>query len=315
MTHICSAFWNHTNIRPGNRIYPCCRFKESIAEFDGNLESVLNIKEYEDLREKNKQGVYIKGCEKCYNEESQGHKSLRQEFNEKYNVDSVELKYLEIGLDNLCSLSCDGCNSEFSTSWIKKEELIYGSSNHKSLITSNLDSIPDSVEKILFLGGEPLITDRHYDVLSLVKNTKSVDIIYNTNGMHIPTNIEKLLKFKSVKFIVSVDGYGSNNNRVREGSNWDTILDTIEWIQQNNFDIEINTVLHRNNYFTLFELSNWVRENKFNWHINCLTYPTELDIVNLANEEKDAMLAELDFVNVPNKEYIINHLNYKTIAE
>ena len=47
----CSAFWNHTNIRSGNRIYPCCRFKTSIGQFDGDIGNVLHIPEYKRIRE------------------------------------------------------------------------------------------------------------------------------------------------------------------------------------------------------------------------------------------------------------------------
>ena len=122
----CSAFWNHTNIRSGNRVYPCCRFKRSIDTFDGDVDNVLHSDAYKDLREQSAKGEFIKGCEKCFYEEKIGHKSLREEFNEKYTMDKVELKFLEIGFDNLCNLTCDGCNSEFSTSWIVKEKEIYG---------------------------------------------------------------------------------------------------------------------------------------------------------------------------------------------
>ena len=314
MTHLCSAFWQHTNIRPGDRIYPCCRFKESIGIFNGDLDQVLFTDAYKDLREKNKNNTHIPGCEKCYYEESIGHKSLRQELNETYNTNEISLKYLEIGLDNLCNLACDGCNSEFSTSWIKKEEEIFGQSKYKLIETKDF-SVPNTVNKLLFLGGEPLITSRHYNIINTIEEKYLVDLIYNTNGMFIPEDEKLLNQFKSVKFILSIDGYGTNNSVVREGSNWDKILDFVEWVISQKYKLQINTVLHRNNYFMLGDLYYWITENNFDWYINCLTYPRELDIVNLEDEEKQAMLAELELINVPNKEFIINHLNYKTIAE
>ena len=158
----CSAFWNHTNIRSGNRIYPCCRFKTSIGQFDGDVGNVLHIPEYKKIREANAKGEFIKGCEKCWYEEKIGHKSLRQEFNEKYTTDNVELKFLEIGFDNLCNLTCDGCNSEFSTSWIIKEKQIYGEAKNKLMEIDEVTNVPDTINKILFLGGEPLITAVSY---------------------------------------------------------------------------------------------------------------------------------------------------------
>ena len=58
----CSAFWNHTNIRSGNRVYPCCRFKHSVATFDGDIDNVLHSTAYQDLREQSAKGQFIKGC-------------------------------------------------------------------------------------------------------------------------------------------------------------------------------------------------------------------------------------------------------------
>jgi len=101
----CSAFWNHTNIRSGNRIYPCCRFKTSIGQFDGDVGNVLHIPEYKKIREANAKGEFIKGCEKCWYEEKIGHKSLRQEFNEKYTTDNVELKFEENNEDSVNNIS------------------------------------------------------------------------------------------------------------------------------------------------------------------------------------------------------------------
>ena len=83
MSTFCSAFWKHTNIRPGGRVYPCCRFKHSIGQSDGDLEKVLHSDAYKKLRKLSASGERIRGCEKCYYEESIQHKSLRQEFNEK----------------------------------------------------------------------------------------------------------------------------------------------------------------------------------------------------------------------------------------
>jgi hypothetical protein len=80
---LCSAFWNHTNIRGGNRVFPCCRYKTPIQTFGGDLEKVLYSKEYKSLRSDSSNGIRNPNCEKCYYEESLGKKSTRQWFNEK----------------------------------------------------------------------------------------------------------------------------------------------------------------------------------------------------------------------------------------
>ena len=60
-------------------------------------------------------------------------------------------------------------------------------------------------KKILFLGGEPLITNKHLSVLKLHPNPAECNIIYNTNASYIPTleckdEWTKLFK-KTFKFV------------------------------------------------------------------------------------------------------------------
>ena len=111
----CSALYNHTNIRAGNRIYPCCRFKKQIATFDGDLDNVLLSKEYSELRQRFDK-EQIPECQKCWDEEDAGVESERQVFNKKWDENSREIKLRElwIGLDNICNLKCTMCSSDFS---------------------------------------------------------------------------------------------------------------------------------------------------------------------------------------------------------
>ena len=306
----CSAFWKHTNIRSGNRVYPCCRFKHSIGKFDGDVDNVLHSDAYKELRDMSAAGEHISGCEKCYYEESIQHKSLRQEFNEKYDADTVELKFLEIGFDNLCNLTCDGCNSEFSTSWIVKEQQIYGSAKHKLMEIDAVTNVPDTINKILFLGGEPLITDRHLRLLHQIKHKSNVDIIYNTNGTFIPSKqvLEELNRYKSVTFILSIDGIGELGEKVRGGTKWTSVVKFIDWVYDNMYELEFNTVLHKNNYTGLKDLHNFCTRFKARWYINVLTYPFDLDIKMLDKDQQSQIISNANDLNLPNKEFIINHL-------
>jgi sulfatase maturation enzyme AslB (radical SAM superfamily) len=304
----CAAFWKHTNVRSDNKIFPCCRFKNPVANFDGNLINVLDSEVYRDLRKKSIQGEFISGCEKCYYEESLGKKSLRQRFNEEYDTNNIELEFLEIGFDNICNLTCDGCWSDFSSAWSKKlnpesEKVIH----YKSI--EEIVQIPTTIKKILFLGGEPLMTNRHEKFLKLINNPSTVDIIYNTNGTFLLDNnlVDLLYKFKSVKFILSIDGYGELNDKVRSGSKWIDIINFITQIKDLNFILEINSVLHLNNWFGIKDLENFVKKLDVNWTVNVLTYPKHLDVVNHHNKEQ--IIDLIKTTDIPNKEYVIRHLS------
>lgn len=301
----CAAFWHHTNIRSDNRIFPCCRYKDPIATFDGNVEQILHHEAYNKLRQRSLNNEPINGCSKCYEEERIGKHSLRQKFNQEYDTSSVSLQYLEVGFDNICNLTCDGCWSEFSSEWAKKEGL---DKTIQIKTTDAIVNIPDTIDKILFLGGEPLMTTRHLKLLQLVKDPSQVEVTYNTNGTFLFSNhaIEVLSKFKTVNVIVSIDGYGELNERVRSGSKWQDILKFIEQIKQLKYNIEIHTVIHMNNWHGLKHLETFVSEVTDNWTVNFLSYPKHLDIIN--EPRRDELIATLESIKLTSLVPIINRL-------
>lgn len=306
----CSAFWNYVNIRPGDRVYPCCRFKKSVTNFNGNIEEIIQGPEYQDLRRRSLDGEHIAECQKCYDEEALGLVSLRNELNEKYESKTPQVKFLEIGIDNLCNLVCDGCNSEFSTSWIAKEKLIHGEPLNKKLTTEQVTNVPSSIEKILFLGGEPLITDKHLDILNLHPNPEKCEVVYNTNASYIPSKQCEYIwnSFKKIHFIISIDGIGKVNEQVRGGSKWKDTLDFIDYCYGNEYDFEINTVLHYNNWFDLPNLVKFITPFDKKWYINLLTYPENLALNNQSTENLEKFLDNSRKLDYPNKTYILNYI-------
>jgi sulfatase maturation enzyme AslB (radical SAM superfamily) len=296
----CAAFWHHTNIRSDNKVFPCCRFKTPIQEFTGDVVNILNSNEYKDLRD---HSGPIAGCAKCDYEETMGVKSLRQKFNEEYDIKTVKLEFLEVGLDNICNLTCDGCWDEFSSSWAKKSEstIIVRSS-------TDITELPNTINKILFLGGEPLMTNRHRKLLKLIADPSVVNITYNTNGTFLLDNdtIDILKTFKNVDFILSIDGYAELNEKVRSGSKWSDILAFIDQIQKSDFNLTIHTVLHKNNWHGIGKIKEFVDSIGKPWTINILTYPKKLDISTIENKEDISNLFQsIDF---PNKDQVLRHL-------
>ncbi len=306
----CAAFWKHTNLRNDNNIFPCCRYKTSVGKFTGDVIEILHLDEYKKLRQDSLDGVVNPNCQKCYYEESLGKSSLRQKFNNEYDTETVELKFLEIGLDNICNLACDGCWSDFSSSWSQKQYPDKPKSFH--IKTSyDLKNVPATVNKILFLGGEPLMTKRHYKILELVNDKSLVSVIYNTNGTFLldKKTIDLLNKFKKVDFIVSIDGYGSLNDKVRSGSTWTDICRFIEQIQSCGFGLSVNTVLHKNNWHGIKILENFIKSLDVPWTVNLLTYPKHLDITNVEDLEKlKEILSSVELIDL---KYILDHIQQK----
>tara|TARA_B110000503_G_C7144760_1_gene412437 strand:+ start:176 stop:1108 length:933 start_codon:yes stop_codon:yes gene_type:complete len=306
MTKNCAALYNHTNIRGGNRVYPCCRYKSPLQTFDGDVDNILHSKAYEELRDTFT--LDNPNCAKCKHEELLGKESLREWFNKNYSIDQVKLKYLEIGFDNICDLACDGCWEEWSSTWWAKKNPDLPA---KQGITSTheLTNIPSTITKLVFLGGEPLMTNRHRQLLESIPDLSNVEIEYFTNGMHKLTHRDYVLyqQCKRVHFTVSIDGYKDLNERVRSGSKWNNIESFLYDIKD-NFDYTVHTTIHKNNWHGLPALADWVEFNNHRWTTNLLTFPKELDIINLEQCDKRTLLVILDEHNIPNNNYIQSHL-------
>jgi uncharacterized radical SAM superfamily Fe-S cluster-containing enzyme len=298
----CAALYNHTNIRGNNRVFPCCRYKTPLQTFDGDVNNILHSDEYVQLRKNF--SINDPNCAKCKNEEEIGKPSLREWFNKTYNNSVVQLRYLEIGFDNICDLTCDGCWEEWSHSWYVKKN---PAANPKDGITSTteLRNIPESTEKVVFLGGEPLMTNRHRKFLKSFDTLDYLTVEYFTNGMHHlrKEDIELLNKCKHVHFTISIDAYGMLNNQVRRGSDWNVVVSTVEQIAK-QFDYTIHTTIHKNNWHGLLDIYNWTQSINATWTTNILTFPKELDIVNLSLIDKKKLLS----MNFPGQKYIKKHL-------
>ena len=309
---ICSAFWNHTNIRGGDRVFPCCRFKKPIQTFDGNIGAVLHSLEYDKLRQDSSNGIAIPECQKCYMEEDLGKKSLRQEFNDQYSIDKIELKFLEIGFDNICNLTCDGCWVEFSSAWGHKIDPDLPKKLHV-MNTTEITIIPDTIEKVIFLGGEPLMTNRHIAFLKKVPDLSKLSVTYYTNGTFLlqPTEIEILKQTKETNFILSIDGIGDLNDRVRSGSNWLDILQFLDQIKQLGFVISVHSVIHLNNWHGFPELSEFIKKENLGWSLGLLTYPSNLSIMNLSSQEKQQLREILETYKIPNSHFVLEYLEHE----
>jgi sulfatase maturation enzyme AslB (radical SAM superfamily) len=313
---LCSAFWNHTNIRGGDRVFPCCRFKQPVQTFDGDIDAVLHSPEYDKLRQDSLNGVAIPECQKCYMEEALGKKSLRQEFNEQYSTDKIELKFLEIGFDNICNLTCDGCWSEFSSAWGHKTDSSVPKKLHV-MDTTEITKIPDTVEKVIFLGGEPLMTNRHITFLNKISDLSKLSVMYYTNGTFIlkQSEVEVLSQTKDTHFILSIDGVGELNDRVRAGSNWSDILKFLQQVKDLGFSVSVHSVMHLNNWFGFVELHNFVTQQELEWTVGLLTYPHDLSIINLSPHEKQALRSTIEKCEIPNKNFILEYLEHENRSD
>lgn len=249
----CVLPWIHMCVRPNNTLKPCCRYssKSPSAEFTTGLDDVfsqgdaaLNVPAFSSIRKKMLEGKRVSGCKKCYSQEAvvdvKNRPSLRQYMNERFasikredcTENFLQLRYLEMSIDNICNLQCKMCTSMFSSKLINRDKML-GNPVFKKLEPNfnKLDNTDlSNLEVVKILGGEPFITpnfEKFIDYLIERSNPANISLDIATNGTAIPSSrvIEKLNLFKNLYILVSLDSYSLANDYQRHGSSYQKVFD------------------------------------------------------------------------------------------
>ena len=223
----CKYFFNHVALYNGRVANPCCRYGWGIKDASINplpkvnsYKEILHSKEWQNLRDNSMAGIPEPGCYKCYEEEKNGIKSLRNIANEMFREDKMDIRtgmdktrdwtnvlgklyetkltYIEMNLGNHCNLACNICSSTLSTKWYKDDiELdkrgfrhqINGIPGYRRIskppdttleVPFNADDYID-VETIKFVGGEPMLHPKFIPTIE--------DIISSGHADHITLQI------------------------------------------------------------------------------------------------------------------------------
>jgi sulfatase maturation enzyme AslB (radical SAM superfamily) len=142
------------------------------------------------------------------------------------------------------------------------------------------------IEQIYFAGGEPLIMEEHYRLLTeLVRQERfDVKIIYNTNFSRLNLKNDNVLEywklFDSVSVGASLDGMGPRGEYIRKGTKWDDIVRNRERMIETcpNVDFYVSSTVSLYNAFHISDFhKEWVNKGLINpqdWNINILQGPT-----------------------------------------
>ena len=321
----CMAPYLSLYVDTTNDVRPCCISKLEGIKYDSN-ESVItfyNDKKLIDLRKDLSNGVKHSSCNHCWNAEKVGMPSLREginnrykkEFNElrshitaEYHVEKLDIKYLDIRFNNKCNLKCRTCSPQFSSSWYADHQKLYPKIEIEKKLDSDvtllsLEPILQTVTDIYFAGGEPLITDQHYEVLQwLIDNNRTdVTISYNTNFSKLTYKEHNVLdywkKFNKVIVSASLDGSYKKGEYIRKNISWDEVIKNRQTLITDcpSVDFSISCTLSILNAYNIVDLhKEWVdlgfiRPQDFT--VNLLFGPDWYNIKNLPDSHKEQLTA------------------------
>ena len=298
----CPYLFLHYHLDTDKATKLCCHATDSIngksIEFDAGV--------YRTLRNKVLNNEKLRYCTKCYEAENNGYTSLRQrciddvedhadllfdQIDKHKNHKSILPYWYDLRISNNCNLSCVMCGPRYSSTWARE----IGHDNAHLGYEVDVDINQDTY-KIQLAGGEPFMIKKFAQLLGKIINT-DCEIVVNTNATIVTEPLlEQLKRFKNVWIVVSLDGYGELNNRIRRGSDWNAIVKNIKMFMDTGFTVLVNTVLQRDNVNHLYELGTWLESIGIDdWIISpCfepknLTWQTQQNII-YENVEKTSQL-------------------------
>jgi organic radical activating enzyme len=254
----CMMPWVHMHAFPDGRAYPCCLadYWHPVGDLrKDTMETVWNQKPYRTLRINMLNEQPSKECTKCYEQETNGFFSMRNDANRNYGhyvsqVDRTDsdghnpefkFRYWDVRFSNLCNFKCRSCGPIFSSNWFNDHVKLYNrtpdvlgremarveytTGDEDGMLAQMLPHIP-YLEQVYFAGGEPLIMKEHYFMLEkLIEAGKTdVRIQYNTNFSELAFKDKHVFDywrhFKNVSVGASLDASGTRAELMRRGTDW-----------------------------------------------------------------------------------------------
>src|SRR5210317_357263 len=264
----CILPWIHVYANPDGNVLPCCigDYRMPMGNVQENtIQEIFNNEKFKTMRSKMLQGERCEECMACYSNEEAGNNSFRQSVNiqfEKYipdalstqsdgTLDEMKLRYLDVRWSNICNFKCRSCSSTYSSSWAtedgKDKVYIFAGGDTNDDLYKQFEPHFDTIEEFYFAGGEPLLTDKHYDILEyLIKNNRTeVKLRYNTNMSVLRYKDKNVLdlwkQFSNVYIGASLDSWSNRAEYIRHGTNWNNIEINLRKIRKEAPHIHLQT--------------------------------------------------------------------------
>lgn len=258
----CPLLYMHQFISSTGYPTPCCHGYENgksaweLAKF----EKGITTGRYNVMREQMKHGHWPSFCNKCKIQEERGTISHRQIAIQKFGyTEEVKIKYLDIAYSNKCNLACRMCKPSDSD---KLEELYRGQKERPSWIAGNYRDtnyyseekvewtkhlIKDGLELLKVTGGEPTACKYFMGLVEwMIDNNyaSNMELQLTTNGTKFNKPlIEKLLKFKKVKLLLSIDGTGKVYDYIRHHASWEKTYSNLKLLtEETQFELQVALV-------------------------------------------------------------------------
>lgn len=307
MNNLCVLPFNSLSIDARGNIRVCCssegkNFTKRIQNL--SVDDIINTPEIINIRNDFLNDIKNSACDRCWNIEKIGNQSFRNAANEKpyygikdnniikfqSTVDYDSIQFLDITVGNKCNLACRMCHPASSSLLSPQWEII----NHQTRYDKLIEFDQQTKEKILevirrsknlttiyLLGGEPLVSDFHDEILDMLislNRAKDIVIQYSTNlNVNIEKHMDRWSHFRYIDLGISIDGTGKTYEYIRWPGKWDKLERNIKSVydyskETKNIHPFISTTVQNLNADNLYDLIRAVLDiSDFNFYFVPIT--------------------------------------------
>ena len=301
----------------------CCIMQESAKKDEGTefnlangdtLSDVKQSKWLQDIQDKFLNNEKLDACANCWHEEEAGIQSKRLRENSYWGEDFVpNTKALDLKLGNICNSKCRICSSFASSQWAAEElklnpnnasakkfnkQGMWPKTNDK--FWDDIDNHLKGIEKLEFFGGEPLMIERHYEILErcvALGIAKNIRLAYNTNASIFPEDkIALWEQFNKVEIFVSIDDINERFEYIRFPGNFVDVITNLgkfSKLDKDIFNIGIFQTISTFNIMHMDALTEFI-SNHFdgiNIHYNMVFTPSHISPKVLPERIKEKVTA------------------------
>lgn len=344
--------WIHFHMDTAGKVKACCSTSITFGQLSGNsneaaIEKIWNGKSATTFRRKLLEGGFDKRCAVCYNREAAGKSSMRTETLDKFPAmlstifDESQLNgqtkmrpvYFDLRFSNVCNLRCRTCWHGASSSWFEEAKIMKNTAGDKAIIkaTSNnlkvlktLLAYSSGPAEIYFAGGEPLLMEEHYEMLTELINNDQTDTFlrYNTNLSILKFRefnlIELWKRFENVKLSISIDATKTLGNYIRKGLRWEKLIANMKLLKEScpHIQFEIAPTISILNVSSFGKMHQFFVDSGLIHidaiYLNLLDRPRSYNIQILPEDNKKEVGSEI----AKNIEWLMeNDANQKVISE
>lgn len=253
--NFCMIPWVSLMVYTNSQVFPCCESSAAIGNCaDTPLKDIWNSPDMKQLRADMLNDSSSVSCNTCYIKENLGRDSLRKSSNRQFahhatkidqtqpdgTLPKFELNYVDARFNNLCNLACRICTPTDSTSWHQpavvlgmtdrsKSPMLIAGKNKTDIYEQLLETI-DTVERIYFAGGEPLMIDQFYRIVEELdrRGRHDVELLYNINMTQSSLKNKSIFdvwkNFKKISVGASLDAEGERGEYLRTGTKWKDVI-------------------------------------------------------------------------------------------